>query len=374
MPTRAPSVALLCVAGLTSRLPRRDGRDTKRNMAGFVKLHSSILRSTIWFARPDREIFITALLLAEPRELTEDAEQLEVDSLKPTGWLVPAGWYGFVEAAGTGLIAHSGADVAEGYAALRRLGSPELESRSREFDGRRLVRVNHGYVVLNYDKYRERDMTSTERSRRYRERKRLDVPDARGRDATALRSDGTPLATQAEGDAEGDAEAKKEISPLPPEGSLQERADLALRDPTRSSFEKPWEWTEVATVFAAFQKTWRRALTPVRAGLGDPRVRTVLERFREGYSVDELTTAIRGSVKSENLQENPEHQTIQTVLRDGGQIDKWTALLAAAPAQKRSNGREQPRAPNEDFDRRRAEREAKEYEEQMADLRRLQGA
>jgi hypothetical protein len=162
--------------------------------------------------------------------------------------------------------------------------------------------------------------------------------------------------------------------PFPEQGGaggsgLQDRARAALRDPTRSSFEKPWEWSEVQMVFAAFQKTWRRALGPVKAGVADPRVRTILERFQEGYTVDELTTAIRGSVKSENLQENPEHQTIQTVLRDGGQIDKWTALLTVAPSPKR-NGREQPKAPNEDFDRRRAKREAEEFSKRMDELRR----
>ena len=56
--------------------------------------------------------------------------------------------------------------------ALKRLGSPEPESRSQEFDGRRLVRVNGGYIALNFTKYREKDHTATERSQRYRDKKK----------------------------------------------------------------------------------------------------------------------------------------------------------------------------------------------------------
>lgn len=136
----------------------------------FVKLDCCMLSSTIWFDREGREVFITALLMAEPWELEEPAPQIEADTLNETGWIVPPGWYGWVDAAGVGIIARAGVPQDLGMQALKRLAAPDPESRSKAFDGRRLVRVDGGYIVLNYIDYRERDYTSADRSRRYRER------------------------------------------------------------------------------------------------------------------------------------------------------------------------------------------------------------
>lgn len=138
----------------------------------FVKLDTGILNSTLWFERDCREVFITALLMAHPIELREAAPQLHVDRLEPTGFSVPAGWYGFVPAAGPGIVRMAMCNMEAGTEALRRLGSPDPESRTPDHDGRRLVRVDGGYVVLNFIKYREKDATTRDRSARYRERQR----------------------------------------------------------------------------------------------------------------------------------------------------------------------------------------------------------
>jgi hypothetical protein len=148
----------------------------------FVKLDCCILDSTLWIDCVARDVFITALLMAEPMELPEPMAQLEVNTLKETGWEVPAGWYGFVRAAGVGIINRARVGETAGKAALERLGSPEPDSRSEAFAGRRLVRVNGGYVILNYMTYRERDYTTAERSRRYRAKKQAD--DEAHRDTT----------------------------------------------------------------------------------------------------------------------------------------------------------------------------------------------
>ena len=76
-----------------------------------------------------------------------------------------------VEAAGGGIVRRAGRERETGLAALERLGSPEADSRTPDYDGRRLVRIDGGYVALNYAKYREKDHTSSERSKRYREKK-----------------------------------------------------------------------------------------------------------------------------------------------------------------------------------------------------------
>lgn len=111
--------------------------------------------------------------MAEPQELEEAMPQLAIRSLENTGWTAPKGWYGFVEAASVGIIHRAGVeDIEAGLDALERLGSPENTSRSQAFDGRRLVRVDGGFVVLNYMTYRDRDYTAAARQKRYRLKKR----------------------------------------------------------------------------------------------------------------------------------------------------------------------------------------------------------
>jgi hypothetical protein len=137
----------------------------------FVKLDTGILNSTLWIERDCREVFITALLMAMPREFHAPQQQIAVRSLELTGFEVPPGWYGFVEAAGVGIVRRAMVDVEAGLAALERLGSVDQESRSKEHEGRRMIRVDGGYIVLNFMRYRDRDHTAPLRARRYRERK-----------------------------------------------------------------------------------------------------------------------------------------------------------------------------------------------------------
>lgn len=138
----------------------------------FVKLDTGILNSTLWIDRDSREMFITALLMAEPREFVEPLVQLSVREIKETGFVAPADWYGYVPAAGVGIIGRAKLEIEPGLAALEKLGSPDIWSRSSRFEGRRLIRINGGFVVLNYMEYRDRDYTAAERQKRYRERQR----------------------------------------------------------------------------------------------------------------------------------------------------------------------------------------------------------
>ncbi len=204
-----------CRMARTARLFAQPRRWPKRrlfalpNAMAFVKLDCGILNSTLWVERDSRDIFITALLMAQPFEVKEPMEQLEVGEIKPTGFVVPPGWYGFVEAAGPGIVRRALADMKDGMEALRKLGEPDSESRSSEFDGRRLVRVNGGYIVLNYMKYRDKDATSAVRSARYRERKKMAEL---SRDSVAVTRDSSRGVTIAE--AEAEAEAHIQASPV----------------------------------------------------------------------------------------------------------------------------------------------------------------
>ena len=138
----------------------------------FVKLDTGILDSTLWVQRDPREVFITALLMALPREFQEPMEAYKVNSLEKSGFIVPPGWYGFVGASGPGIVRRAGLPIEVGMEALHELSEPEPESRSSDWAGRRMVRVNGGFVILNFMKYRDKDATAAERSKRYRERQR----------------------------------------------------------------------------------------------------------------------------------------------------------------------------------------------------------
>lgn len=181
----------------------------------FVKLDCNILRSTLWFERLQREIFITALLMAEPMFVDEPLPQLKTRSLEETGWSVPPDPetpYGFVPAAGVGIVrlaiaSNKKEDMEAGMDALEKLGEPEESSRTPDFDGRRLVRVNGGYIVLNYGKYRERDYTAAERQKRYRERKKSNAVTSASNAVTSRQSNVTSRkqkqSTEAEKKKEG---------------------------------------------------------------------------------------------------------------------------------------------------------------------------
>jgi len=167
----------------------------------FVKLDCNILNSSLWIDRDAREVFITALLMAVPYDLDEETQEYGIGSNEPTGWMVPPGEYGFVAAASVGICRQACVEEDKGMAALIRLAQPEPDSRTPSFDGRRMVRVDGGFVILNFRKYRDKDHTAAARQRRYREKKRNAET---SRNGVTLRN-----ITQ----AEAEAEAYKDTSP-----------------------------------------------------------------------------------------------------------------------------------------------------------------
>jgi hypothetical protein len=176
----------------------------------FVKLDCNILDSTLWFDRDGRDVFVTALLMAEPVELTNPAPEVSIDDTSYTGWAAPPGWYGFVPAAGTAIVRRAGIDQEEGYAALRRLAAPDPESRTPDYDGRRMIRTDGGFLILNYNKYRERDYTAAERSARYREKKR-NAQESAARHAVSSASHAVISRSVTQAEAEAEAEAEVEV-------------------------------------------------------------------------------------------------------------------------------------------------------------------
>jgi len=236
----------------------------------FVKLDTGILNSTLWVERECRDIFITALLMAEPFETLIPMQQICVNSLDLTGWQVPPGWYGFVAAAGPGIIRRAIVEQDVGLLALERLGNPDPASRSTVYEGRRMVRVDGGYIILNFITYREKDATTADRSKRWRERQRMKGDQSalsNGRHAVT----DTPtrvIRHQAEAEAEADKESKTLFADA--NGAWSEFWKAYPRKTAKQTALKAWrkvKATEIPAVMAALEthktsEQWLRGVIP----------------------------------------------------------------------------------------------------------------
>lgn len=189
----------------------------RRRLVPFVKLDARILQSTIWLDVAARNVFITALLMAQPEQLEAPEEVIKARCLEPDGWQLPAGWYGHTHAAGPGIAQWSGLPQEEAMAAIERLCAPDRESRSKEFEGRRLARIDGGFVVLNYMRYRDYDHQAADRMRKLRARRKLQ----RSRNKRNVRPNVTDSRRQKTEDREQKAE-NKERQQTTTEGSFPE--------------------------------------------------------------------------------------------------------------------------------------------------------
>lgn len=110
----------------------------------YVKLFSSLMGSTIWCEKPATKILWITMLVTAERS-------------------------GLVEASIPGLAKLAGISLEECEAGLVVLLAPDKYSRTKEFEGRRIMEVAGGWQVLNYSKYRE--MKSQEEAREANRRK-----------------------------------------------------------------------------------------------------------------------------------------------------------------------------------------------------------
>lgn len=153
-------------------------------MSGYTKLFARILDSTIWREPdPTRILWITMLALAD-RD-------------------------GVVHCTAPGLADRARITLEQCRAALNTFLSPDQDSLTMEDGGRRIRRVEDGWVLINYEKYR-RLMSDDDK----REKTRIRVK--RWREANSEQDDVTLFVTQsnagndiAEAKAEADTEAIK---------------------------------------------------------------------------------------------------------------------------------------------------------------------
>jgi hypothetical protein len=161
--------------------------------------------------------------------------------------------------------------------AIETLEAPDPRSRTLGDEGRRIHRVDGGYLVINYQKYREfspnegnPDSPGAIRSRRWREKKQKNVTEPRevtGRDVTGV--------TSASASASGLQERRSGGEELE---KLRAQAD------------------EIFDRYVAYAKKadipWPRTKPPHKIQPGSAREIALYARIREGFSIEDVIEAI----------------------------------------------------------------------------------
>lgn len=113
----------------------------------FTKLDAGIIRSSLWSLPSDeRIVWITLLAMADEE--------------------------GFVSTSFSGLVRSANVSEESTRSAIEKFEKPDAESRTQDNDGIRIRKIEGGWIILNYLKYRERTDKDFHRDKmkRYRER------------------------------------------------------------------------------------------------------------------------------------------------------------------------------------------------------------
>jgi hypothetical protein len=283
----------------------------------YVKLFGSILDSSIWAEDNDtRILWITMLVMA-------DAE-------------------GLVIAAPGALAYRARISVAGFKRAIKVLESPDLESKSQDYGGRRVERIDGGWQILNYQKYREirtlEQMRSAERQARHRAKNRVtdNVTDEAGHDVTP--SDAAPAsASTAEdtGSSEEEDQAEKKPSVALTVINEQEAAVVAA---TEQRLTKEAALRVAAEVVFRYWRD-RMGFDPARTVLTAKREQRIIARLKENHGdVSELLYCVDGALKDDwtmgrDARSTKPYNGTQTIFRDREKVEELVALVPKRDAQ-----------------------------------------
>lgn len=126
-------------------------------MTGYTKLSSALVTSTVWRESSDtRVVWITLLALANA--------------------------HGEVMGSVPGLAHIAGVSVDACREALDRFRAPDPDSRTQDYEGRRIWDIDGGWFIINYGKHRDllsvehRRTLGRDRAKRHRDKKRDVTP------------------------------------------------------------------------------------------------------------------------------------------------------------------------------------------------------
>lgn len=158
-------------------------------MSGYSKLFSEIVTSSIWSEDDKtRIVWITMLALKDGR--------------------------GFVPAALPGLANAARVTIDECARAIAKLEAADKYSRTPDNDGRRVQRIDGGWIVLNHDKYR--DKRGDEARREYQRRWQAERRRRQNVDNVDTNVDSVDMMlTHADADADADKNKEKKVPMAP---------------------------------------------------------------------------------------------------------------------------------------------------------------
>lgn len=172
-------------------------------MSGYTKLFASILESTIWMETPPIKVVWITLLAMADRD-------------------------GIVEASIPGLAKRAGVERTQCEQAMAVFLAPDPDSRTTEFEGRRIEVVPGGWRLLNYEVYRERASKedraekNAARQRRFQERQRQKALVS----VTTVISDGNNDIAEAEAPTPAPQSEVRKIPPTPLRGATAKAKSL----------------------------------------------------------------------------------------------------------------------------------------------------
>lgn len=328
----------------------------------YTKIDKGIIDSSIYIKsrRDQRSLFLTMLFMDKPRELRSPTTSLDVRTGEPTSFVVPAGWYGFVRASSVAIIERDGCDMETGIRALEALAAPDPDSRSKDHAGRRIARIDGGFVILNWLAYRDRDYTAASRMRRFRGRKKAEkelfstgLPGVTTENVTderhALRNDTQAVSEaetqtelqQQENGAAGSVAAVVPVSPPPlpaiagPRNIETIKTRLAtvideIRTGARQRLARDQIRKLQAEMIFAY---WQAKFSKPRASLDDKREKLLTRRLEENRGdLSELFYVLDGALTDEwvtGRAQNARHANdgIDYIFRDRAHVEKFAGRI-----------------------------------------------
>lgn len=197
-------------------------------MAGWTKLQSSIIHSTIW-REPNhiRIVWITMLAMCDSK--------------------------GEVQGSVPGLSDAARVSLDECIDALGVLSSPDKWSRDQSNDGCRIDDIQGGWTILNYGKYR--DPVSTQRVKEHREKqKQKKLDETVSSVSKQAKRDETKVTVETPPDPDPDPESESEAEADPDPEERQIRIFSAAKKPRRKVTEK----TDGSKVWDAYSDAYLR--------------------------------------------------------------------------------------------------------------------
>ena len=165
----------------------------------YSKLFASITRSSIWLEDDQTlRVWVTMLALADR--------------------------HGYVGASEKGLAAQARVSVEKTREALDKFLAPDTDSRSPEWDGRRIEVADRGWTLLNYERFR--DMRDEEAKREADRKRQRDHRDKKRREKEAARAAAPPVLAPVEPPTDHDGSPDETVCPL----DITKRAEAIYPD------------------------------------------------------------------------------------------------------------------------------------------------